>query len=75
MVRGARLPRRAFFVGFCTDFVTSVRFSVASAGVLVRGGAPRPSAPPPPPVTSLYLIAALISCCGMCLSYLMGRLC
>ena len=35
MFRGAlRLPRRAFFVGFYTDFVTSVK---VSAGVLVRG--------------------------------------
>ena len=57
MVRGAPNALTCFFVGFRTDFVTSVRVSVASAGVLVlAGGAPKtpngrrtPFPPPPPP--------------------------
>ena len=38
MVRGAPTAPTCFFVGFRTYFVTSVRASVASAGVLVLAG-------------------------------------
>ena len=37
MVRGAPTALTCVFVGFRTDFVTSVRVSVASAGVLALG--------------------------------------
>ena len=56
MVTGAPTALMCFFVGFRTDFVTSVRVSVASAGVLALAGLrpagarkPQggPSAPPP----------------------------
>ena len=38
MIRGAPTALTYFFVGFRTDFVTSVRVSVASAGVLALAG-------------------------------------
>ena len=38
MVRGAPTALTCFFVGFRTDFVTYVRVSVASVGVLVLAG-------------------------------------
>ena len=58
MVRGPPTALTCFFVGFRTDFVTSVRLSVAPAGVLARGG-PKPQEEahtliaPPPLATSL----------------------
>ena len=48
MVRGVPTALKCFFVGFCTDFVTSVKVSVASAGVLAAPRAFGPRGPENP---------------------------
>ena len=64
MVRGAPTALTCFFVGFRTDFVTSVRVSVAPAGVMTlaalrpaggskASGGGTLSAPPPLLATSM----------------------
>ena len=64
MIRGAPTALTSFFIRFRTNFVTSVRVSVASAGVLAiaglrpagtrkpQGSAGAPSPPPPPPLAT-----------------------
>ena len=60
MVRVVPTAPTGFFVGLRTKFVSSVRVSIASAGVLALAGLGGPKttrgrtySPPPPPATSL----------------------
>ena len=70
MVRGAPVSLTCFLVGFCTDFVTSVRGLAFSDGVLAFGprGSENPKGAPPvrPPLTTSLCV--LVNICGIVLN-------